>query len=224
MNRRAIAALAAIALLSACSDGKKEAGVSDGETRISCGNAPVSVFDQPPRALGTSEPDRVARDDPAMIGDDLKTAAVWRTYQDGDTLAYLGGEPPQLHLVTMKRVYGTWRWQGGGDCTAYVKHEGRTTATWWPASQVDPVANTFEVWASDLQCASGRPAESRVGQAVIKETETSVVVTFTATPLSGFQNCPSHEPARRTVHLRMPLDQRTLLDGALFPPQPPRER
>ncbi|MEY2425390.1 MAG: hypothetical protein QOI61_962 [Actinomycetota bacterium] len=224
MRRGDTAALILVMLMMvSCGDDKTGSPVNAlGETTITCGNAPVSLFQEPPRKLGDSEPDRVAADDPGMIDDDLKTAAVWRTYDDGEILNYLGGDPPDLHLVSMKLVDGAWKWQGGGGCTAFVRHEGKTTANWAiPSDGIDQTASSFEVWASDRQCASGVAADERVGEAEVLETDDSVVVTFTATPLKGAQNCPGHAPTHRTVALKRPLGDRKLLDGGVYPPQEP---
>ncbi len=49
----------------------------------------------------------------------------------------------------------------------------------------------------------------------------AVVVTFVADDLPGFQTCPSHPPARRTVELPEHIGDRQLLDGATMPAQPP---
>ncbi len=220
--RRRFIALALLLTMMSCGDDKASSVNAAGETTITCGDAPVSLFAEPPRKLGASEPDRIAADDPGMIGDDLKTAIVWRTHKDGDTLHYLGGEPPNLHLVSMKLADGRWKWQGGGGCTAFVRNEGKTTANWAILTGgIDQTSLSFEVLANDRQCASGVAAEERVSEADVVETDESVVVTFTATPLEGNQNCPSHAPTRRTVTLQRPLGERRLLDGAVYPPQEP---
>lgn len=223
MRRLAAMCVVLLAIASSCSANKREAAPSG--TTVSCGDAPISLFARPPRALGHSQPDEVARHDPSMLGDadGLRSAAVWRTYRNGDVLSYLGGEPPTLHVVAMKRVRGKWKyWSGGSGCTTYVVHAGRTTARWWPVAPVDANATSFEVFATDIGCASGASADKRVGQAQVHETSDTVVVTFTARPLRGFQACPGHQPTRRTVHLRAPLGPRALLDGAIYPPQPPQ--
>jgi len=54
----------------------------------------------------------------------------------------------------------------------------------------------------------------------VRITATAVVITFTSEP-SGFTTCLSHPAVRRVVALPEPLGARTLLDGGVYPAQPP---
>jgi hypothetical protein len=182
-----------------------------------CG-VPTALFRERPRPLGTDEASHEVRRDPSRIGAAPKR---WRIYERGDTRTYVAGEPPSVHVVSLTLKGSTWRWSGGGGCDTFVEPPGRAAAIWAiPREGIDHSALQFNVLAHDRQCASGRSSEERVGQAHVRETDTSVTVTFTATALEGNQTCPSHAHAVRVVKLRRPLGGRTLLDGGVYPPQP----
>lgn len=205
-----------VALLWAVRD-RKEPMPASARVPLVCG-VPTEVFDQQAEPLADESASEEVRDDPSLIGDSVPS--LWRLYEDGDTRTYLAGEPPTLHTTTLRREGAAWRWAGGGGCTTFVDPPGRAGASWKLTAALDPNATEFAVLASDRQCASGRPADERVGEAQVVETAATVMVTFTATQLTGNQNCPGHASARRVVRLRAPLGPRVLLDGGLYPAQP----
>ncbi|MDP1795126.1 MAG: hypothetical protein Q8K63_13405 [Acidimicrobiales bacterium] len=224
-RRRPVAVLAlgvvvVVALIWAL--GRADDGDAPGTATVAlvCG-VPVSLFAETPRALDDSQASREVRGDPSLIGGAIPK--LWRMYEVGDERRYVGGQPPTVHVTSLQRDGARWKWASGGGCTTFVEPPGRSSALWAiPSIGVDRTASIFEVMAADRQCASGRSAEERVGQAEVVETDSTVTVTFTASrPEGEFQNCPGHANAKRTVELRAPLGERTLLDGGIFPAQPP---
>lgn len=181
---------------------------------------PISFYGKPGRLLTNTQADRAALHAGAFVGDN-DPELRWRVFGPGDTLTYLGGEPPTLKAAVLQKRDGKWEDQTSGRCTTFVHHAGRTTAVWALSEASPSTATEFSVTAIDRQCASGVTAEKRVGPARILETATSVTVTFTAARIVGGANCPGHAPATRVVRLAAPLGGRILLDGAVFPPQSP---
>lgn len=218
LRRGSITCFALVVVLTgAWRDGGNEAPAVPAGALIDCGGAtfPPSVFDQPSRSLSSSSADRqVAPRSPTK-------EARWRVHESDDALVYVTGELPSPHLVALAKSGDDWAYRTNGDCTAF-NHTDDEPAVWSvDPAKIGPDAATFEVWVSDRQCASGRPADERVSQARVVESANLVVVSFTASRLSGNQDCPSHPAATRTITLASPLGNRRMLDGALAPPQPP---
>lgn len=194
---------------------------SPDDIRLECGDGtPASLFDQPTRLLDASEPDQAAAHSPAMLEPELATQKIWRVREDGSTRHYFAGEPPNPYHASIELVDGEWKQRNSGHCQTFIDVSPRAIALWAPTEDVDASATSFAVVVTDRQCAGGRSAEERVGEADVLETDASVTITFTADALSGAQSCPGHQPAKRTVELSKPLGDRALLDGSLYPAQP----
>jgi hypothetical protein len=211
-------ALALSPLLNGCGRDQAAAG-----SEVECNDArvPASLFDEASRELDTSEPDSLIPDAPAFTGrTDLPTK--WRVFVEGDKRYYLGGEPPLLAAASVREHGGNWEHQTSGSCTTYLHpSEGRTAIWGVPGGAVAVDATEFTATVIDHDCASGVSAEERVGEPRVTETASSIVVTFTARQPRGGGTCPGHRPATRTVPLKAAVGNRTLLDGAVFPAQPP---
>lgn len=178
---------------------------------------PSSVFDQEAVNLSANDIGEIPEGDP---GEDAR----WRTFEKDGVRLRINGDPPHLEMVVTQRLQNdTWVYSGSGDCDPVAYRENRAAVYWAVDNESPPSAEdaTFDVMATDVQCASGHPADERVGEAEVLERQDAVIVTFTATRLKGFQNCPGHSSARRSITLTRPLGTRRLLDGTPYPPQPP---
>lgn len=88
-------------------------------------------------------------------------------------------------------------------------------ATWTPAQpeSIDAHTVTFEVFATRLECASGKTGELLAPVVVMGDKE--VVIRIDAKPRhSGADTCQSNEPVRVSITLPKPLGHRSLVDAA----------
>ena len=88
-------------------------------------------------------------------------------------------------------------------------------ATWdlAPAQRVTASATTLHVLVTRLDCHSGVTGE--VLQPVVRQTKRAVVITFNVAhdDEGGFVSCIGNDQVPYTVHLKEPLEDRSLIDG-----------
>lgn len=159
------------------------------------------------------------------FGDDPPTG--WRELgRTEDEVAFAAGEPPVLGgYVVLRRNGEEWVYsQSGSSCIVQPYRKGFTMARWGLHPDAAPVSastDALDVLANDQTCASGVGPEERLTEPAVEVTPQAIIITFASRPPDGAQNCASHPPARRQVQLPEPLGNRDLLDGGLYPPQPP---
>lgn len=150
----------------------------------------------------------------------------WRLLTRDDQEAVFGAESRSgLVVVTLRSEEGHWTYDSSGDCARImvVPPDGSVSAVWWPDPAAGEQRNTtvLRVLATDLSCASGRPTGDRLHPPSVTADADNVIIAFTAEPLGGNQTCPGGPPTPYEVQLREPVGDRTLLDGAHWPPRPP---
>jgi hypothetical protein len=229
MTRRTFA-LAVILLLSSCGNSKSDGSTGTTaaeapplEALLSCAGPPfdAAAFDAEPINTNGDSPElRAFRSaSPRPFPPD---AGPWRELGRSDTeIGYGAGEPPLLDaFIVLRREGDGWGYaRSGSGCVVRPLHEGRAPVRWGlqPADQPGPPTRLFV--ANDEQCAGSAGASERLDEPTIVETTETVTITFTATPTEG--TCPSHPPAIVPITLASPLGDRRLLDGGIYPPQPP---
>lgn len=230
MSRWAFA-LAAVLCMSSCGNG--ESGNPSAGTAVTgsglrgaltCAGPPfdAAAFDAPPIDTNGDTPELKAfrSASPRPFRPD---AGPWRLLGRSATeLAYGAGEPPLLEaFIVLQRQGDAWVYaSSGGGCVVRPLHEGRAAVRWGlqPADQPGPPTRFFVV-ANDEQCAGSEGAAQRLDEPTVIETGETVTITFTAKPAEG--TCPSHAPAIVPITLASPVGDRRLLDGGIYPPQPP---
>lgn len=195
---------------------------------------PASTFDLPADAENGDSPEAVVLraflasvdSTPGGVGP-FGPAEGWRLLaRSAAEVMYGRGEPPMLRgYVKLRLVGGTWRPAGyGGHCVTRPFRKGLNVCRWGldPAvSLPGETATAIHVIVNDSQCASGVGPDNRLREPEIEMTDESVTVLFATTTLTGMQTCPGHPAAKRVVELDEALGLRRLLDGGIYPPQPP---
>jgi hypothetical protein len=193
---------------------------------------PAAALDAPTGAEEADTPEaeglRRLVEDPDGIGPVPRTG--WRLLDRDDSSATFGVEDEDgLTIVWLRPEGERWTFDGsvhGCRDLMVLPPAGSSAAVWWP----DPDATqstddlVLHVLATDLDCASARPTGDRLEPPTVEMTADEVVVTLTAEPVTGGQECPSHPPTPYEVRLEEPIGERQLLDGAYWPPRPPEPR
>ena len=213
----------------ACGPGASSVGSHDGDL-LTCAGPPFSpaVFDRTPNVEEADSPE--ARALASGFGSPEFPPGAGRGWRElgrtDDEVAFATGEPPVLDgFVVLRREGGNWAYrQWGSGCIVQPYRPGRNLARWGlnpTASPLTPAARSITVVVNDRACASGVGPDERLDDPTVEVTPEALIVTFTSRPPSGDQNCPGNPAVKRTVELPEPLGNRELLDGGLYPPQPP---
>jgi hypothetical protein len=149
----------------------------------------------------------------------------WRLlYLKGDEALFGNGEPPHIIDVAIRRTGDRWQYSGSGGCTVRPWRSAARTAVWTLHPDAPPLTaetREIDVLVKDPACSSGEPIGDRLLPPQVTSTAHVVVVTFFVEPLPrGFYTCQGVPPTRTTLSLDMPLGDRDLLDGSVYPPQP----
>ncbi|MFD2028589.1 hypothetical protein [Promicromonospora aerolata] len=110
-------------------------------------------------------------------------------------------------------------WQHGDCALRYDLGElGDAIVGLDPDNPPDAASSEVPVLVTEIDCASGKPADGRVRVEHLVELEDRVelVIGVEAPPGDG-QNCPSNPPTPFTIELDEPLGNRTLVDVAVYP-------
>jgi hypothetical protein len=128
--------------------------------------------------------------------------------------------------VGLEQRPGAWQVAGWGSCRPTAVVEGLSLASWtFPpdAAPLRPDSTSFEALVNERACTGGQEMGARLRPPEIVYGPTTITVLFAVTPLPGNHDCPGNPSTRVTVELREPLGDRTLVDGAFFPPGDPAE-
>lgn len=235
---RVLALMALVLLAASCGDDKSGSAAGQRsdvreDPLVACGPAtdgfPASALDGPADAERADTPEAAGLRDlianPDGIGELPEEG--WRLLRaDNERAMFMADTPLDGSvLVTLRPEDGKWAFAGSGGCNRLmvVPPGGASIGYWWldPAEGAQTGTTELKVFATDPNCASGRPTGDRLNPPTVQMTEKSVVITFTAEPITGNQNCPGHPPTPFTVDLGSPVGDRQLLDGAYWPPRPP---
>lgn len=227
--------LAVIAVAASCGTSDTSMSTARDEVRVTCGSSglgfPAEALDGPTGAEEADTPEaeglRGIIEEHGGIEPVPRTG--WRLLGRDHGSATFGVEDEGgLTIVSLRPEGERWVFSGSHGCRhlMVVPPERLSPAVWWP--DPDRTQNdddlVLHVLATDLDCASGSPTGDRLRQPTIEMTDEEVIVTFTAEPVTGDQDCPSHPPTRYEVALEEPIGERQLLDGAYWPARPPEPR
>jgi len=226
-------ALAVVALAGSCGTGDQTTTDAPDDARVSCGPGgqgfPAEALDGPTGAEESDTPEaaglRSLIENPDGIGELPRTD--WRLLDRDDDHVTFGAESVDgLTVVSLRREGDRWKFSGsahGCPDLMVVPPEGLSAAVWWRDPDADDSGDdrVLHVFATDPNCASGRPTGDRLRPPTLETTDDEVVITFTAEPVTGDQSCPGHPPTPYQVQLDEPIGERTLLDGTYWPPRPP---
>ena len=145
----------------------------------------------------------------------------WVLLEEGDDSALVyNPEGTFLQQLELEATAAGWSlagsYSGGGDCELLVQlPDGLGDVRWTvdPATQPGPASTTIAVLAEELSCTGGRaPGERLLGPQVV-ETDTEVLISFAAIPLTGGQLCPGNPSTSFTIELDQAIGERTLREG-----------
>jgi len=133
----------------------------------------------------------------------------------------------EMMMVSVENGPAGWKVGGWGGCQPrIVLAQGLGPAEWHfdsAAAVPGPETQVFDALVTEMNCASGRPADGRIVGPEVVASEGVVLVMFAVRPLPGGQNCPSNPSTRVTIDLGEPLGDRALLDGGRLPPGDPAQ-
>ncbi|NAS24899.1 hypothetical protein GT755_24840 [Herbidospora sp. NEAU-GS84] len=192
-----------------------------------CGGEPVALtgLDGPPTTrLG---PNGQA----ALKGGEVRAPAdleAWRIVEETDDRVALireldtpvqHGSILQTHQYLLIERYGrddAWNLRMSGRCDLRQVVPGHGEAALAFASATGTRLN---LWVTEKDCASGRPATGRIKLAALEETDQEVRVVVAVRPVDGSVTCQGNPRTPFTVELSRPLGDRTVVDAAVHPPR-----
>lgn len=213
MYARQAAAVVCLVVLAGCSPagiapaGPSETTVVDGEPLVRCGQD-----DLPFRPSVMAAPNRHPSDDPGIVaalehlvseaGMDAPPALQGGHVKGGPwfVLAATGTEAnvatgswtaqgsvpgrDAMNVILSTRS-GTWRVTGWGSCgLSPLPPAGTTWAVVFPDGPTDPSATAVQVRVSERECTSGRDPGPFLHEQFVVETDSSVTVYWTSTPMA----------------------------------------
>lgn len=123
------------------------------------------------------------------------------------------------------RSGGAWRWAGySGGCRPSALRHGQSAITWAlaPEQRLTPRTRTIKVNLGPGECASGRSQNKRLERPEFREENGALLMALWIHPVPpGNYTCIGILEPPVTIRLPVPLGERRLLDGGVFPPQPP---
>ncbi|MCW2814871.1 MAG: hypothetical protein JWN84_2326 [Nocardioides sp.] len=171
--------------------------------------------------------------DPEMAGElELSFLAdgpgtEFRVLQEEDDEVTLGlrswsvdGPGPRALAMTVVREGETWTFAGGGTCR--LSPILRSDAQWIDvtgATAAPDGGRSLTIDVNERQCTSARDPGPFLLDPVVVETDESVTVYGTSTPMTGTATRPGNPTAQQQIVLDEPLGDRTVHDGATWPPR-----
>jgi hypothetical protein len=120
---------------------------------------------------------------------------------------------------------GGWKWAGyAGGCRPSLLRRGQAAITWTlaPEQRLTPSTRTIKVNLGPGECASGRSQNERLEKPEFREENGALLMALWIHPVPpGFYTCVGLIEPPVTIRLPAALGERRLLDGGVFPPQPP---
>jgi hypothetical protein len=89
---------------------------------------------------------------------------------------------------------------------------------WWVRTRPAPGDRTLDLMVQEVACASGQPAEGRIGP-IVKYEADKITVTITVKNAEGFQSCPGNPDTPFTLMLDEAVGDRVIYDGRTSPPR-----
>ena len=202
------------------------------EPLLSCDGRPFrpSVFEQPAGAEDADDPAAAALRD--LIANPRGIEPIptdgYRVLHRSDRLAQFAvGEPPYLQSVWLDTRDDAWGFAGSGGCAVRPWREDAEAVVWEldPSRPLEAARSSFTALVSENACTGGADPRPRLEEPQIRSTEDAVIVTMFIRPLGAGPDqvftCIGRPPVPVEVELEEPLGDRLLLDGGLYPPQPP---
>ena len=195
---------------------------------LKCGEAVVS-----PEEL-TTPPTRKARRDAisALLEGRTKRWSShapkkeWRVLARTDRrLVVVAGHPPGLLQIVLARRAGQWEVISRGGCTTEAKWGNSVRAEWELDPEFPPsgFGKMLHLLIVESACRSGIDPRPRLETPRIVYGDTTVTVALFVRPPpgGGAYTCIGPPPVPIAVELAEPIGERELLDGAVYPAQPP---
>jgi hypothetical protein len=129
--------------------------------------------------------------------------------------------------MTLLERRGEWDVVSRGGCTVEVHRPGTNRAEWElnPEIQTRPTDGTVSLLILENACASGIDPRPRLETPEVVYDDTSITIAlFVRWPAGGPKavfTCIGPPPVPIAVELEEPVGNRELIDGAVYPPQPP---
>jgi hypothetical protein len=161
-------------------------------------------------------------------------------YDSGDYVVWFGDfDPARRRFACATAVLTDGRWQMHGQhCTPRAAmYPGIDAATWrLRGKRPDPKNRFIHIWVREEVC-NGSPIRPRLQRPVVQLEDYRrggaivIVMATTREPTDpprrtttsgtrfGFVDCPGMAPVKAVVDLPVPIGERPLLDGGVFPPQ-----
>ncbi len=207
--------------------------VPSAETSLSCwGHTrfPFETLDGPAGAQDAIGPEFDAlRAGVAAVSDDWPwiVDADWHLVDRTDHDAFFLARGGHVGWVSagVSDAFGSWTSTGFSDCRLMVVlGPGIGAATWaldpaFPAPGADTTMLHLLVW--EEACSGGSSTFGRNVAPLVRSDADTVTITLGVRPLSGGATCPGTSGTPVTLTLGEPVGDRTLLDGAYFPPAAP---
>ncbi|HVS99657.1 MAG TPA: hypothetical protein VHE08_04000 [Solirubrobacterales bacterium] len=203
---------------------------------VSCGIVPFKplvAFAGPTDAERGELPSEVALRkflEKGILASEGVRAHGWRLLGETPYYAEFGnGRLASGSIETMIVRHGQrgWRWSSySSGCLPQVIRHRRPAVTWSlaPGQHPGPSTRSVKVNLGPGECASGQSQDERLERPQFREENGALLMALWLRPVHGPQTCPGIlEPP---VKIRLPhrLGHLRLLDGSVFPPQPPVER
>ncbi len=214
----------------------------DGEPLLTCGGGSGWPAEAMTDGIASSFDDAEARetfaellDDPE-VGGELSLSFLfdgidteYRVLAETDEYLLIGtgswtvdGPQGEAYVMDLARTPDGWEFGGGSSC-ALLGPVLRPGLAWARVTRphpdpADPLR--VEVSVNELQCTSARDPRPFLHPPAVVETDTSVTVYWTSTPMVGGATCQGNPSVRRELVLDRPLADRALLDGSVWPPRP----
>lgn len=191
---------------------------------------PVDAFEEPADAeLGD---DAAAEELRRQIENPVESAITpahgWRELSHSDDYVLFGaGDPPEIVTLSLELEDEKWTWAGQGECTVHTWRRTAEAAEWDvdPDAPPSPRDRVLHLLLSERACTSGADPRPRLEEPQIeygKDVVTiSLFVRHIQAPRRVAFTCPGVPAVPIEVELEEPIGGRELLNGGIYPPQPP---
>jgi hypothetical protein len=129
--------------------------------------------------------------------------------------------------MTMRQSRHNWSWSSySSRCLPQLLRGHRPAITWTLASgqHLRPSTKTIKVDLGPGECAGGRSQNERLERPRFRVENHALLMALWLRPVHGPQNCVGILEPPVMIQLPQRLGHLKLLDGGVFPPQPPVER
>jgi hypothetical protein len=197
--------------------------------RVSCGGTPfdpASVFSGPAEAESGPLPSEAALRqvvaDPALPWLGLSPTG-WRLASESETAAvFITGQLAEgLQQVSLELANGNWKLAGNGTCTLTSALWGLPVVGWAVATEQPPLnedTRRLRIIIGGGPCNSGMPFHPR--KPIFRQLGKKLLMTIVIDPPApGDHTCQGILQPPLTVKLPGRLGNRTLFDGATYPPR-----